>query len=103
MNVDEANEVARKERLTLIRDRSRVFKEVFGTWDKQSAHGKIIIEALTVKFGHALPPNVLDSIGQTDPYQTWRRLGHFDVLEFIRTQLEWQEKDNVSSSSGSNP
>lgn len=91
-----------KERVrTKLRDRSRVFVEVFGTWDKPTRHGEVILGALLEKFGHALPPNVLDNNGRTDEYQTWRRLGHFDVLEYVKAQLEWKESNHVDSSSSS--
>lgn len=96
MSIEQENEVKRQEQITRMRDRARVFREIF-----TSPHGKQIIEAFMVKFGHALPPNVLDNNGRTDEYQTWRRLGHFDVMEFIKTQIEWRET-NVDSSSGSN-
>lgn len=89
--VDETNEIERARILTKMRDRARIFREVFGTWDKRTTHGAVILEALLQKFGHALPPNVLDNQGRTDAYQTWRCLGHFDVLEYIKTQLEWKE------------
>lgn len=98
-SIEQDNELAKAEAITRLRDRARVFREVFGTWDKLTPHGQIIIDALMAKFGHALPPNVLDNVGRTDPYQTWRRLGHFDVLEYIRTTLEWKEHVNSSSSS----
>lgn len=96
MSIEQENEIAKQEQLARIRDRARVFREIF-----TSPHGKLIMEAFMQKFGHALPPNVLGSDGHTDPYQTWRRLGHFDVLEFIKTQIEWREND-VSTSSSSN-
>jgi hypothetical protein len=100
LNVDEENQVQREKRLQQIRDRARIFREVFGAWDKPTPHGKIVMDALLAKFGHALPPNVLDNNGRTDEYQTWRRLGHFDVLEYIRTQLEWKESGHEHTSSG---
>lgn len=96
MSIEQENEVSRQEQLTRIRDRARVFREIF-----TSPHGKQIMEAFMVKFGHALPPNVLDNNGRTDEYQTWRRLGHFDVLEFIKTQIEWREDVSTSSRSDS--
>jgi hypothetical protein len=96
--VDEQNAVERERLKTQLRDRARIFREVFGSWDKPTTHGKVIKEALLMKFGHALPPNILDNNGRTDPYQTWRRLGHFDVLEYIKTQIEWREDVNPSGS-----
>jgi hypothetical protein len=89
LSAEEQNAVDRERIKTQIRDRARIFREVFAT-----THGKAILEALLVKFGHALPPNVLDNNGRTDPYQTWRRLGHFDVLEYIKTQIEWREDEH---------
>lgn len=91
LSVDEQNAVDRERLKTTLRDRARIYREVFGTWDKPTVHGKVILDSLLAKFGHALPPNVLDNNGRTDEYQTWRRLGHFDVLEYIKTQLEWKE------------
>lgn len=97
LSVEEDNAVAAEAARTRIRERARAFQQVFGAWDKPTAHGKLILDALIVKFGneqgHNLPPNVLDDHGRTDPYQTWRRLGHFDVLEYIRTQLDWKEHE----------
>jgi hypothetical protein len=92
--IEQDNEVERAKQVARIRDRARVFREVF-----TSPHGKQVMEAFLVKFGHALPPNVLDNNGRTDEYQTWRRLGHFDVLEFIKTQIEWKEATNDHTSS----
>lgn len=86
--VDEENEIAKAKLKSSIRDRARIFREVLG-----SPRGKLVLEALNTKFSHALPPNVLDNNGRTDEYQTWRRLGHFDVLEYIKTQLEWKESE----------
>jgi hypothetical protein len=84
--IAEENEDERTRQLTRTRDRARIFREVL-----DNPRGKLVIAALIAKFGHALPPNVLDSNGRTDEYQTWRRLGHFDVMEFIQTQLEYQD------------
>ncbi len=101
LTVEEQNLVARERIRTRELERARVFREVFGEWGKLTPHGKIILDALLAKFGHALPPNVLDHQGRTDPYQTWRRLGHFDVLEYLKTQLEWKEVDHVHPSGSS--
>lgn len=98
--VAEDNAIARAQAVQRIRERARVFQEFFGTREQPTRHGGIILTALVEKFGHALPPNVLDLQGRTDPYQTWRRLGHFDVLEYINTQLAWKESDHVNTSSG---
>ena len=97
LTTDQENEVARARKLALIRDRARIFREVFGPHGQPTPHGKIILEALREKFGHSLPPNVLDNQGRTDAYQTWRRLGHFDVLEYLKTQLEWKEENHVNT------
>jgi hypothetical protein len=94
--VAEENEIAKAQLRSTIRDRARLFREVL-----DSPHGKLVLAALNTKFSHALPPNVLDNNGRTDEYQTWRRLGHFDVLEYIKTQLEWKESDYVNPSSPS--
>jgi len=96
LTVEEENEVAKAASRARIRERARAFQEVFGAWEKPTPHGERILEALLAKFGnppgqHGLPPNVLDRTDRTDEYQTWRRLGHFDVMEYIRTQLEWKE------------
>lgn len=99
MNIEEENEITAERKRSAIRDRARTFRELFGVWGAPTPHGKIVLDALTTKFGHVLPPNVLDSTGRTDEYQTWRRLGHFDVLEYIRTQLEWKESEHVNPSS----
>lgn len=88
LTVQEENTVAREKRDARIRDRARSFRELFSL-----PQGKIVLEALNAKFSHSLPPNVLDNNGRTDEYQTWRRLGHFDVLEFIKTQLDWKETE----------
>ena len=101
MNVEEENQVNREKRLARIRDQARIFREVFGTWESPTSHGKVMLDALNTKFSHVLPPNVLDNNGRTDEYQTWRRLGHFDVLEFIKTQLEWKESEHVNPSRSS--
>jgi hypothetical protein len=98
--VEEENQVAKAQQMQRIRERARTFQEIFGAPGAPTRHGKIMLEALQAKFGHALPPNVLDNTGRTDPYQTWRRLGHFDVLEYLNTQLAWKESDHVNTSSG---
>jgi hypothetical protein len=89
--VDEDNAVEKERKLRVIRERAQVFRDVFGPAGSPTKHGGIILEALQAKFGHVLPPNVLDNHGRTDPYQTWRRLGHFDVLEYITQQITWKE------------
>ena len=97
--VTEENEIARAEVLARIRERSRIFLETFGPPEKPTRHGGIILDALRTKFGTGLPPNVLDDHGRTDALQTWRHLGHFDVLEYINQQLTWKEPANVNASS----
>lgn len=94
--VEQENLIEQERRRSLIRDRARIFREVL-----TSPHGKLVLEALNTKFSHTLPPNVLDNNGRTDEYQTWRRLGHFDVLEYIKTQLDWKESDYVHTGSAS--
>lgn len=91
LTVEEENRIAAERVRALTRERTRIFQQVFGPWGSPTAHGKVMLDALAAKFGHALPPNVLDKNDRTDPYQTWRRLGHFDVLEYLRMQLEWKE------------
>lgn len=96
--VDEENAVELERQKQKIRERAQVFREVFGPAGHPTKHGGIILDALIAKFGHALPPNVLDNNGRTDEYQTWRRLGHFDVLEFITLQIAWKETPYVDPS-----
>jgi hypothetical protein len=94
--VEQDNEVEKAKALSRIRDRARLFREVL-----TSPHGQLVLDALNAKFSHTLPPNVLDNNGRTDEYQTWRRLGHFDVLEYIHAQLEWKESNYVDTSRSS--
>jgi hypothetical protein len=86
--VEQENEIARNEALKRIRERARIFQEVLN-----GPRGVLVLQALKEKFGHSLPPNVLDKNDRTDEYQTWRRLGHFDVLEYISQQLHFKESD----------
>lgn len=86
--VEQDNEITRAKEIGRIRERSRIFVELF-----QTPQGKIVLESLHAKFAHSLPPNVLDNHGRTDPYQTWRRLGHFDVLAYIEAQLTYKESN----------
>jgi hypothetical protein len=94
--VDEENEIARAERKSKLRDQARLFREVFG-----NPPGKAVLEALTVKFQTAsgFPPNQLDDQGRTDALQTWRKLGHFDVMAYIKVQIEFKETEHVNSGS----
>jgi hypothetical protein len=96
--VEQENTLERERLRSQIRDRARIFREVLGT-----PRGQLVIEALMVNFktGSSFPPNQLDDHGRTDALQTWRKLGHFDVLQFIKLQLEWKESDYVNTSSGS--
>ena len=96
--VEQHNAVEKAKQLQRLRERALIFREVFGHKGAPTKHGGVILDALIQKFGHALPPNVLDNNGRTDEYQTWRRLGHFDVLEYINTQLEWKESDHGNGS-----
>jgi len=48
--------------------------------------------------GRNLPPNQLDNNARTDPLATWRKLGHWDVLETIHNAIEWKESDHVHPS-----
>jgi hypothetical protein len=96
MTVQQENEIAWQQQLTRMRDRARIFREVL-----TGPRGDLVLQALKEKFGHSLPPNVLDNNGRTDEYQTWRRLGHFDVMEYIHQQLTWKESEHVDTSSGS--
>ena len=100
LTTEQQNAVERENIRTRIRDRARIFREVFGERAKPTPHGAIILEALLAKFGHSLPPNVLDNNGRTDEYQTWRRLGHFDVMEYIFTQLDYKEIEHEHTSRG---
>lgn len=94
--VDEDNLVEREKRRAAIRERARIFREVLST-----PHGKIVLDTLATNFktGSGFPPNQLDNQGRTDALQTWRKLGHFDVLQYIQTQLDYKESEHVNSSS----
>lgn len=98
MTVDEDNIIEREKRRTAIRERSRIFREVLTT-----PHGKIVLDALIANFktGSGFPPNQLDDHGRTDALQTWRKLGHFDVLQYIQTQIDYKESEHVNTSSSS--
>lgn len=88
--VEQENEIEREKRKTKLRDQARVFRELFST-----SLGKTVLEALNANFKiHAgFPPNQLDDQGRTDALQTWRKLGHFDVLAYIKLQID--TKDDV--------
>ena len=99
--VEQDNEIERARQLARLRERAQIFREVFGTVDAPTKHGKIILDALHATFGRGLPKNMLDDHGRTDMWQTARRLGHYDVLETIYDALKWKESDHVNSSSSS--
>jgi hypothetical protein len=86
--VEQDNQVASAERQSKLRDQARQFRDLFTT-----SLGKSVLEILTVKFQTAsgFPPNQLDSQGRTDALQTWRKLGHFDVLAYIKLQMDYKE------------
>lgn len=88
--VDQENEIEREKRKSVLRDQARVFRELFST-----PLGKTVLETLHAKFATAtgIPANMLDNEGRTDPLQTWRKLGHHDVMQFVRIQMEYKEAD----------
>lgn len=94
--VEEENAIAKAQLKSTIRDRARIFREVLG-----SPRGQMVLDALVLNFktGSGFPPNQLDDHGRTDALQTWRKLGHFDVLHYIQTQLDYKESDYVNPSS----
>jgi hypothetical protein len=99
LNVEEENKVEREKRLSILRDRARIFREVL-----QSPHGQLVLDALRHNFGYSttggIPPNRLDDHGRTDELQTHRKLGEYSVIRWIEIQLEWKEGDNVNTSNG---
>lgn len=94
--VEQDNEIAKAELKSKLRDRARIFREVLG-----NPRGQMVLDALVANFRTAsgFPPNQLDDHGRTDALQTWRKLGHFDVLHYIQTQLDYKESDYVHTSS----
>ena len=81
----------------MIRDRARIFREVLA-----NPRGDLVLEALedVFRLRTRYPPNMLDDHGRSDPIQTARKAGHYDVIGFIRDQLEFKESDhNVHPSS----
>lgn len=96
--VEQDNEVARAAKLTEIRDRMRIFHEVL-----DNPRGRMVIDYIAKNFQtqSGYPPNQLDDHGRTDALQTWRKLGHFDVVRFIKDQLESKEIEHVHPRSGS--
>lgn len=95
--VEQQNEVERQRQLQKRRERTQIFREVFGTPEALTKHGKLILESLHASFGRGLPKNILDDQGRTDMWQTARCLGHFDVLEAIYEAIKWKESDHVDS------
>lgn len=88
--IEEENRLEREKRLAKIRDRARIFREVLA-----NPRGKLFLELLTESFKMQTryPPNILDDHGRSDPIQTARKAGHYDVLGFIQDQLEFKESD----------
>lgn len=95
LTVAEQNEVERAKALARKRETAQIFREVFGTPDKLTPHGKVILDALHRTFGRGLPKNVTDDHGRTDALQTWRALGQRDVLESIYELLSYKESEHV--------
>lgn len=93
--VEEENEIERVKHVAMLRDRARIFREVF-----DNTRGQLVIEYLAKNFGTltGFPPNQLDMQGRTDALQTWRKLGHFDVIQYIKYQLEFKESEHVDPS-----
>jgi len=92
--VEQDNEVERVKRLTALRQRARIFIELFST-----PHGKTVLEALESLFGHGIAMNILDNNGRTDALQTWRKQGQCDVINYIQTQIAEKDYEHPSSSS----
>lgn len=95
--VEQQNEVERQRKLQQRREKAQIFREVFGTPDALTKHGKLILEALHASFGRGMPKNILDDHGRTDMWQTARCLGHYDVLEEIYNAIKYKESDHVDS------
>jgi hypothetical protein len=99
LTVAEENEVERARVLQRMREKAAVFREVFGAPGQLTPHGKVIMDALHATFGRGIPKNVLDAHDRCDPLQTWRALGHRDVLESIYDAIAWKESEHVNPSS----
>ena len=86
--VEQENLIERERRKSLLRDQARLFREVFA-----NPLGKKVLEALALNFKTAsgFPPNQLDDHGRTDALQTWRKLGHHDVLAYVNLQIAYKE------------
>lgn len=98
LSVEQQNQLERERKLSQMRERAQIFREVFGEPDKPTKHGKLILDALHSAFGRGLPKNMLDDHGRTDMWQTARRLGHFDVIEAIYETLKWRENEHTRQS-----
>lgn len=96
--VEQENLIEKEKRLSKIRDRARIFREVLAT-----QRGQLVIDALveSFKLQTRYPPNVLDDHGRSDPIQTARKAGHYDVIGFIKDQLEYKESEHVNPRSSS--
>jgi hypothetical protein len=96
-SVEEENTLAKEKRLSVIRDRARIFREVLG-----SPRGALVLDALRANFGFdgtgGIPPNITDDHGRTDEWQTARKLGVYSVIRYIELQLEWKESEHVNTS-----
>ena len=91
--VEQDNEIDKARLLAALRDRARVFRELFST-----PLGKTVLETLDAAFGRGIAMNVLDNVGRTDALQTWRKQGQNDVINYIHTQIA--EKEHVNPSGG---
>lgn len=89
--VDQENEIERAKRQTILRDQARQFRELFS-----SPLGKSVFEILSTKFQtmSGFPSNQLDNQGRTDALQTWRKLGHHDVLQYVKLQMEHTDDEH---------
>lgn len=101
VTVEQQNKLERARRLSKKRERAQVFREVFGVPPQYTKHGKMILDALHEAFeiGRGIPKNMLDDHGQTDLWQTSRRLGHFDVIQSIHDLITWKESEHVDTRS----
>lgn len=96
--VEQDNEIERAKLKSKLRDQARQFRELFST-----PNGKRILEVLSAKFqtSGGFPQNQLDNNGRTDALQTWRKLGHHDVIAYINLQINYKELEHEHSGSGS--
>jgi hypothetical protein len=93
--VDQQNLIEREKLKSKLRDQARQFRELFST-----PLGKSVLETLSAKFQTAagFPPNQLDNQGRTDALQTWRKLGHHDVMAYVNLQIAYKESDHGNTS-----